>query len=109
MGAVTCMGTLQIFQCMTSIHAHSCLNSGAVTCMGALQAFQCMTSVCAHDGRNPIQGVSADIGGSWLALTRTTNNQWAYYNSQGPYSFPMAIRIYCIRGAVLQDTMQMRR
>ena len=45
--------------------------------------------------RYPITSVSVSIGGSFLPLTRTNNNQWAYYNTNGPWqaAFPMPIQI----------------
>ena len=45
--------------------------------------------------RYPITSVSVSIGGSLVPLTRTNNNQWAYYNSNGPWqaAFPMPIQI----------------
>ncbi|KAK9854210.1 hypothetical protein WJX84_008056 [Apatococcus fuscideae] len=55
-----------------------------------VQGSQYYFEMVVSNARNPIIGVSAEINGAWLPLTRTTNNQWAYYNSQGPYSFPMA-------------------
>jgi hypothetical protein len=50
--------------------------------------------------RMPITGVAVQIGGSWLALQRTNNNQWAYYNTNGPWqtSFPMGIRVTNVLG-----------
>lgn len=45
--------------------------------------------------RYPITSVSVTIGGSYLPLKRTNNNQWAYYNTNGPWqsNFPMGIKV----------------
>ena len=49
--------------------------------------------------------VSVKIGGSWLPLKRSTNNQWPYYNTNGPWqsSFPMPIRITSATGETVED------
>lgn len=48
--------------------------------------------------RVPVAAVSIDIGGTRVELTRTNNNNWAYHNSQGAYTFPMDITITPVCG-----------
>ena len=52
-------------------------------------------------------GVEVKLGGSWIALKRSANNQWPYYNTQGPWqsSFPMPIRITSAAGEVVEDSI----
>ena len=51
--------------------------------------------------------VSVKIGGNWLPLKRSSNNQWPYYNTNGPWqgSFPMPIRITSATGEVVEDNI----
>ena len=57
--------------------------------------------------RVPLANVSANIGGNWIGLTRTSNNQWAYYNSAGPWenNFPMGLRLTSVTGETIEDSM----
>ena len=51
--------------------------------------------------------VSVKIGGNWLPLKRSSNNQWPYYNTNGPWqgSFPMPVRITSATGEVVEDNI----
>lgn len=51
--------------------------------------------------RVPVAGVSASIGGKTVALKRSSNNNWAYHNSHGTYSFPMEVTITPVCGAAV--------
>ena len=55
----------------------------------------------------PVANVSAKIGDNWITLTRGSNNQWAYYNSAGPWedNFPMGLRITSVSGEVVEDAV----
>lgn len=57
--------------------------------------------------RVPISNVTAKIGDNWVTLTRASNNQWAYYNSAGPWqeNFPMGLRITSVTGEELEDAI----
>ena len=47
------------------------------------------------------------LGGAWLPLKRTVNNQWPYYNTNGPWqtSFPMPIRVTSVTGETIEDAI----
>ena len=47
----------------------------------------------------PVEAVSAVIAGSSVALTRTSNNFWAYHNSDGAFTFPMSITVTPVCGS----------
>ena len=57
--------------------------------------------------RVPVANVSVKIGGNWLPLKRSSNNQWPYYNTNGPWqgSFPMPVRITSATGEVVEDSI----
>ncbi len=57
--------------------------------------------------RVPITGVEVKLGGEWLPLKRTVNNQWPYYNTNGPWqsSFPMPIRVTSVTGETIEDVI----
>ena len=57
--------------------------------------------------RVPITAVEVKLGGEWLPLKRTVNNQWPYYNTNGPWqsSFPMPIRVTSVTGETIEDTI----
>lgn len=57
--------------------------------------------------RVPVANVSAKIGDSWIPLQRGTNNQWAYYNSAGPWedNFPMGVRVTSVTGETIDDAV----
>lgn len=50
--------------------------------------------------------MEANIGGGWLPLKRTNNNQWAYYNTNGPWqaNFPMPVRVTSCLGETVEVT-----
>jgi hypothetical protein len=52
--------------------------------------------------RVPVADVTAVIEGRRVALTRSTNNNWAYHNSQGSYAFPMEITITPVCGEAVR-------
>lgn len=52
--------------------------------------------------RVPVSGVAIVIGGRRVELTRSSNNNWAYHNSQGAYTFPMDITITPVCGAAVR-------
>lgn len=47
------------------------------------------------------------LNGQWLPLKRTVNNQWPYYNTNGPWqsSFPMPIRVTSVTGETIEDSI----
>ncbi len=47
------------------------------------------------------------IGGTWVPLKRSSNNQWPYYNTNGPWesSFPMPIRVTSAVGETIEDSV----
>ena len=57
--------------------------------------------------RVPITGVEIKLGDTWLPLKRTVNNQWPYYNTNGPWqsSFPMPIRVTSVTGETVEDAI----
>ena len=48
--------------------------------------------------RVPVAEVAVVIQGKRISLTRSTNNNWAYHNSDGAYEFPMDITITPVCG-----------
>lgn len=46
-----------------------------------------------------MHNVEAKINGQWVQLTKTVNNNHAYYNNAGAYSFPMEVRVTPVCGA----------
>lgn len=52
-------------------------------------------------------GVEIKLGGNWIPLKRSANNQWPYYNTNGPWqsSFPMPIRITSAAGESIEDSI----
>ncbi len=64
----------------------------------------CLPGVCA---RVPITSVEVKLNGEWLPLKRTVNNQWPYYNTNGPWqsSFPMPIRVTSVTGETIEDSI----
>lgn len=64
-------------------------------------------SMVVSNTRVPVANVSAKIGDSWIPLQRGTNNQWAYYNSAGPWedNFPMGVRVTSVTGETIDDAV----
>nr|QOL01074.1 putative extracellular protein CSOL_007b [Pseudococcomyxa simplex] len=64
-------------------------------------------SLVVSNTRVPITAVEVKLGGEWLPLKRTVNNQWPYYNTNGPWqsSFPMPIRVTSVTGETIEDTI----
>lgn len=52
--------------------------------------------------RVPVAGVAVVIEGRRVALKRSSNNNWAYHNSQGRYTFPMDITITPVCGEAVR-------
>jgi len=54
-----------------------------------------------------VAGVEIKLGGNWIPLKRSANNQWPYYNTNGPWqsSFPMPIRITSAAGESIEDSV----
>ena len=52
--------------------------------------------------RIPVAQVQVKINNVWVKMQRANNNQWPYYNTNGPWQtgFPMPIRISSIAGEV---------
>ena len=52
-------------------------------------------------------GVEVKLGGTWVPLKRSANNQWPYYTTNGPWqsSFPMPIRLTSAAGETLEDAI----
>ena len=52
--------------------------------------------------RIPVAQVEVKINNAWVKMQRANNNQWPYYNTNGPWQtgFPMPIRISSIAGEV---------
>ena len=52
-------------------------------------------------------GVEIKLGGNWVPLKRSSNNQWPYYNTDGPWqsSFPMPIRITSAANETVEDSI----
>lgn len=57
------------------------------------------------NGRVPVQSVSAVIAGAEVPLTRTSNNQWAYHNSAGAYTFPLELTVTPTCGDPVTDVV----
>lgn len=57
------------------------------------------------NGRVPVQSVSAVIAGAEVPLTRTSNNQWAYHNSAGSYTFPLELKVTPTCGQPVADVV----
>lgn len=57
------------------------------------------------NGRVPVKNVVAEIEGKDVALTRTSNNQWAYHNSDGFYEFPLKLKITPTCGETVTDVV----
>lgn len=55
----------------------------------------------------PVSDVQIKLGGSWMSLRRSNNNQWAYYSEAGPWqaSFPLPIRVTSVTGETVEDAM----
>ncbi|CAL5218467.1 g150 [Coccomyxa viridis] len=64
-------------------------------------------SLVISNTRVPVAGVEIKLGGSWVPLKRSSNNQWPYYNTNGPWqsSFPMPIRITSAAGEAIEDSI----
>ena len=82
---------------MSARHAHLCLT--------VKQEALAHTQLAAC--RVPVAGVEIKLGGSWVPLKRSSNNQWPYYNTNGPWqsSFPMPIRITSAAGEAIEDSI----
>lgn len=52
--------------------------------------------------RVPVAEVAVVIQGKRISLTRSTNNNWAYHNSDGAYEFPMDITITPVCGKAVR-------
>ena len=54
-----------------------------------------------------MSNVEVKIGGSWLTLPRTNNNQWPYYNTNGPWqkSMPIPVRITSVLNETVEDSI----
>jgi hypothetical protein len=63
--------------------------------------------ITSHAVRVPITAVEVKLNGQWLPLERTVNNQWPYYNTNGPWqsSFPMPIRVTSVTGETIEDAI----
>ena len=57
--------------------------------------------------RVPIASVEIKLQGQWLPMKRTVNNQWPYYNTNGPWqtAFPIPVRVTSVVGEVIEDTI----
>eukprot|EP00891_Asterochloris_glomerata_P005025 jgi/Astpho2/5025/Aster-x0226 len=55
----------------------------------------------------PIQLVEFNMFGDWFTVDRSTNNQYAYYNTDGgrQWVFPFQVRMTSIAGEVVVDTV----
>ncbi|CAL8470266.1 g9808 [Coccomyxa elongata] len=64
-------------------------------------------SLVVSNTRVPITSVEVKLNGQWLPLKRTVNNQWPYYNTNGPWqsSFPMPIRVTSVTGETIEDSI----
>lgn len=71
----------------------------------------CLSAVALMCGavprRIPVAGVEVKIGSTWVPLKRSANNQWPYYNTNGPWesSFPMPIRVTSAAGETIEDSV----
>ncbi len=47
------------------------------------------------------------INDVWVNMKRANNNQWPYYNTNGPWQtgFPMPIRVTSIAGETVEDVI----
>jgi hypothetical protein len=52
--------------------------------------------------RVPVADVAVVIQGKRITLTRSTNNNWAYHNSDGAYTFPMEVTITPVCGKAVR-------
>ena len=60
-----------------------------------------------HARRVPIASVEIKLQGQWLPLKRTVNNQWPYYNTNGPWqgAFPIPVRVTSVTGETIEDAI----
>ena len=49
--------------------------------------------------------VSLNLNNQWVTMTDTSNNQYAYYNTLGPWNtyFPLHIRVTSVTGETVDD------
>ncbi|KAK9808944.1 hypothetical protein WJX72_006738 [[Myrmecia] bisecta] len=86
-------------------YAVDCLTGGQPLDFQIVVASQYFFNMVVSNAPRPVTGVSVKIGSKWLALTRTNNNQWPYYNTDGGYTFPMQVQVTDVNGQCVQDTM----
>ncbi|KAK9834151.1 hypothetical protein WJX81_003220 [Elliptochloris bilobata] len=64
-------------------------------------------SLVVSNTRIPVSQVEVKINNVWIKMQRANNNQWPYYNTNGPWQtgFPMPVRVTSIAGETVEDTI----